>query len=479
MQVELLVDRIRLEQPLLAVTLLGTDILWVDAVEITFEEPLRIDVQRRTLRRYEVHVHTTHRQPPFVIDLRFIDLETQPRWTNDLTGAQNCVDDLRPYIRKEEPATPALPSVKRSIEYDVGALQLEGDEDAPGANKVYGTDASGDRVWKDDPTAAGINELTGDVTAGPGTGSVAAAISNNAVSNSKLADMAQARLKGRATAAGTGDPTDLTPNQASDVLDGASDPFLRTSAYAGGDVSGPASSGNNNVVLFDGATGKVIKDGGFGFTTIGQAFATIPDPGAVTFVRINADNTITVRSASDMRTDLGLGTAAVLNTGVANSFDVLTRADGDGRYAALYAPALINYTGGSQANNTTTLQDVHSSAGWDNIPPGFYELSFCVTYDANATSTGAKFSLNGSATQSFLSGMASYRPMTTDSSTSNFNGYDVGTTSASSFATTNNIAFMQVYLTLTTLGNLRLRFAAESGGTITVQNVTGFLMRKY
>jgi ABC-type uncharacterized transport system permease subunit len=31
-----------------------------------------------------------------------------------------------------------------------------------------------------------------------------------------------------------------------------------------GNVSGPASSGNNNIVLFDGTTGKLIKDGGKG-----------------------------------------------------------------------------------------------------------------------------------------------------------------------------------------------------------------------
>jgi hypothetical protein len=53
----------------------------------------------------------------------------------------------------------------------------------------------------------GITALTGDVTAS-GTGSVAATIADNAVTNAKLADMGGRTLKGKATA-GTGDPEDI------------------------------------------------------------------------------------------------------------------------------------------------------------------------------------------------------------------------------------------------------------------------------
>ncbi len=77
--------------------------------------------------------------------------------------------------------------------------------------------------------ASGINQLTGDVTAGPGGGSQVATISNNAVTtakiaddavtNAKLANMAQSTIKGRAAGAGTGDPTDLTATQATAILD--------------------------------------------------------------------------------------------------------------------------------------------------------------------------------------------------------------------------------------------------------------------
>lgn len=63
-----------------------------------------------------------------------------------------------------------------------------------------------------------ITGLTGDVTA-TGPGSVAATIANSAVTNSKMADMAQSTIKGRQSGAGTGAPQDLTASQATAILD--------------------------------------------------------------------------------------------------------------------------------------------------------------------------------------------------------------------------------------------------------------------
>ena len=59
--------------------------------------------------------------------------------------------------------------------------------------------------------------LTGDVT-GSGTGSFAASVANDAVTNAKLANMAAATIKGRASGAGTGDPTDLSDLQVATIL---------------------------------------------------------------------------------------------------------------------------------------------------------------------------------------------------------------------------------------------------------------------
>lgn len=62
---------------------------------------------------------------------------------------------------------------------------------------------------------SGITTLTGDVTAGPGSGPQAATISAAAVTNAKLANMAAATIKG--SVAG-GVPADLTATQANAVL---------------------------------------------------------------------------------------------------------------------------------------------------------------------------------------------------------------------------------------------------------------------
>lgn len=62
---------------------------------------------------------------------------------------------------------------------------------------------------------------------------VTGTIADGAVTNAKLAQMAEQTIKGRAVGAGTGAPQDLTPNQASTILDEATDPFVRTSALGG------------------------------------------------------------------------------------------------------------------------------------------------------------------------------------------------------------------------------------------------------
>ena len=52
------------------------------------------------------------------------------------------------------------------------------------------------------------------------------------------------------------------------------------------------------------------KQNSIGLTTVGTNLATLPNPSAVRFLRINNDNTVTARTAAEMVTDLGITTSS-------------------------------------------------------------------------------------------------------------------------------------------------------------------------
>ena len=80
---------------------------------------------------------------------------------------------------------------------------------------------------------------------------VNATLGNDAVSNAQLENMAEGTLKGRAAGGGTGDPQDLTPDQASTILDGATDPFVRTSAQLETSTGGNGAADAGKVAEFN------------------------------------------------------------------------------------------------------------------------------------------------------------------------------------------------------------------------------------
>lgn len=98
--------------------------------------------------------------------------------------------------------------------------------------------------------------LTGDVT-GSGTGSFAATIANKAVTYAKIQDVSGAsKLLGRGSLAGAGVTEEISIGSGL-TLTGTT---LSASGGGSGDVVGPASATDGAPALFDGTTGKLLKN---------------------------------------------------------------------------------------------------------------------------------------------------------------------------------------------------------------------------
>ena len=101
------------------------------------------------------------------------------------------------------------------------------------------------------PPAAGITQLTGDVTAGPGAGPQATTIAANAVGNAKLAQMPAYTFKGN-NSGSAANPSDLTAAQLTAELD----PMVGDSGSGGTQGLAPAPAAG------DAAAGKYLKADG-------------------------------------------------------------------------------------------------------------------------------------------------------------------------------------------------------------------------
>lgn len=165
--------------------------------------------------------------------------------------------------------------------------------------------------------AARMPAHTGDVTTA--AGAVATTIANDVVTNAKLADMAASTIKGRRTT--TGDPEDLTGAQATALLSamvgdsgsggvkglvpapatGDATKFLTgagtwSSPAGAGDVTGPLSSVDSELVLFNGTTGKSIKAGGLPNAQYARMDGTNAGPLGDRNFFINAEFTVNQRN---------------------------------------------------------------------------------------------------------------------------------------------------------------------------------------
>ncbi len=194
-------------------------------------------------------------------------------------------------------------------------------------------------------SGSGITELTGDVTAGPGSGSQAATIANDAVTNAKAANMAQSTIKGRAAAAGTGDPTDLTATQATAILDA----MVGDSGSGGTKGLAPAPASG------DAAAGKFLKADGTWVAPTGST----PGSGALVFLAeflLGSDSTtVSFTSIPGTYRHLrlvccGRLTGSVTNAVIGIQFNGDTGSNYDGERAAFFGAGSAFVAGFAQTS---------------------------------------------------------------------------------------------------------------------------------
>ena len=121
-----------------------------------------------------------------------------------------------------------------------------------------------------------------------------------------------------------------------------------------GAVVGPASATDNALAVFNGATGKLIKNSSFIPTTVGSGLINLTNPGAIRFVRINADNTVSSLSDTDFRTAIGAGTSSTVGT--------VTSVGGTGSTAGLTLTGTVTTAGsltlgGTLSTPVSTIND--------------------------------------------------------------------------------------------------------------------------
>jgi len=151
--------------------------------------------------------------------------------------------------------------------------------------------------------AGGITQLTGPVTAGPGSGSVATSVANNAITDGMLRDSGALSVIGR-TANSSGDPGDVSATPASDAVLRESGSVLGFGTIATGGIA-------DNAV-----TNGKLRDSG-ALSVIGRTANSSGDP---------ADVSATPASDAVLRESgsvLGFGTIAT--GGIANSAVTLAK----------------------------------------------------------------------------------------------------------------------------------------------------------
>ena len=170
---------------------------------------------------------------------------------------------------------------------------------------------------------------------------------------------------------------------------------------------------------------------------VGQNIIKLTNPSQVSYLRINANNTVDALTISQLKSDLGLS-KTVLSSNVTNS------------------------------DATGAFQDV-TGLSFSVVSGATYSFKFVIIYSVNNVTTGSKWSINGPAFTSL--GYRVTYPSTSQTAVINNspNAYDNGTATTATPLTAGNIAIIEGIIRPSASGTLIARSACEivAGATVT------------
>jgi hypothetical protein len=101
---------------------------------------------------------------------------------------------------------------------------------------------------------------------------------------------------------------------------------------------------------------------------------------------------------------------------------------------------------------------------------GVYQFEFTIPYNAAATTTGARFGIDGPATPTLLATTAQWPLTSTTLKLANHSAYDLPSTCGTDSLTTGNVAIIRGIIKPSASGNVIARFASEvANSAITVK----------
>jgi hypothetical protein len=242
-----------------------------------------------------------------------------------------------------------------------------------------------------DGGSTGLNAATGRTSLGLGTAATTDSTAYATAAQGAKADTAlqSETYTGTVTSVAMTVPTGLSVSGTPITSTGT----LAVTLTAGYSIPTTSSQTNWDTAYTDrlkwdgGSTGLTASTGrtSLGATTVGSNLFTLTDPAAVTFVRLNADNTVSALSASDFRTAIGAGTSSTTGTVTSVALSVPTGLSVSGSPITSSGTLAVTLTAGYSIPTTTSQGNWDTAFGWGNHASAGY-LTSASTLDASKLS---------------------------------------------------------------------------------------------